>query len=205
MITYNSIAQRSFKAKWKIYLFKKVVSKAEDTIDIHDFEKFVLEDKLVKQYTNEFWQEEATYVIGELTVQEIYDKIKSYEKDPKKKSKRKELLNFYVKNQFQKLMTKADFKQLTSAKSCYYCKTHIDDIEKLGEERKIRKKNLRGWSLEVERIRPNYEYSKDNCEMSCYWCNNAKTDEFSEDEFKAIGKIIGEVFKRRLNKKDGRN
>ncbi len=37
--------------------------------------------------------------------------------------------------------------------------------------------------------------------MSCYWCNNAKTDEFDAEEFKVIGLVIGTTFKVRLEKK----
>lgn len=35
--------------------------------------------------------------------------------------------------------------------------------------------------------------------MACYWCNNAKTDEFSAEEFAPVGKEIGEIFKNRKN------
>jgi len=36
--------------------------------------------------------------------------------------------------------------------------------------------------------------------MACYWCNNAKTDEFDGDEFKEIGEAIKKVWKKRLKK-----
>jgi len=34
--------------------------------------------------------------------------------------------------------------------------------------------------------------------MSCYWCNNAKTDEFTAEEFAVIGKAIAMVWHDRL-------
>ncbi|KOH46766.1 hypothetical protein NC99_04170 [Sunxiuqinia dokdonensis] len=34
--------------------------------------------------------------------------------------------------------------------------------------------------------------------FSCYWCNNAKTDTFSSEEFKIIGKEIGKIWEKRL-------
>jgi hypothetical protein len=34
--------------------------------------------------------------------------------------------------------------------------------------------------------------------MSCYWCNNAKTDEFDDIEFKPIGELIGKTLRKRL-------
>jgi hypothetical protein len=34
--------------------------------------------------------------------------------------------------------------------------------------------------------------------MCCYWCNNAKTDEFTPTEFKFIGQMIGNIWNTRL-------
>ena len=42
------------------------------------------------------------------------------------------------------------------------------------------------------------DYKLDNVVLACYWCNNAKTDEFSPNEFKEIARGINEVWKRRL-------
>jgi len=68
----------------------------------------------------------------------------------------------------------------------------------LATKRKLFKKNERGWSLEIDRKNSNLEYSKENCVMSCYWCNNAKTDEFTAEEFAVIGKAIAMVWHDRL-------
>ena len=42
-------------------------------------------------------------------------------------------------------------------------------------------------------------YNKDNCVLACHWCNNAKTDAFTADEFKPIGKEIGTTIQKILN------
>jgi len=34
--------------------------------------------------------------------------------------------------------------------------------------------------------------------MVCYWCNNAKTDEFTEEEFSKIGREIRNIWDDRL-------
>ena len=34
--------------------------------------------------------------------------------------------------------------------------------------------------------------------MACYWCNNAKTDEFSPEEFKPIAEGIRKAWNERL-------
>lgn len=43
----------------------------------------------------------------------------------------------------------------------------------------------RGVWLEVDRINPKGKYSRENCVLCCYFCNNDKSDVFSgEDYFK---------------------
>lgn len=41
--------------------------------------------------------------------------------------------------------------------------------------------------------------------MACYWCNNAKTDEFTAEEFKEIGKEIRKIWDVRLASKSDYN
>jgi hypothetical protein len=60
------------------------------------------------------------------------------------------------------------------------------------------KRDTRGFSMEIDRKEPNKEYTSGNSVLSCYWCNNAKTDEFFYDEFKPI---IGESFRLLWNKR----
>ena len=59
------------------------------------------------------------------------------------------------------------------------------------------RKGRRGINLEVDRIEPKELYSPKNCILACYPCNNAKSDVFSFEEFKEIGKIIQEKSDRR--------
>ena len=74
-----------------------------------------------------------------------------------------------------------------------------DMISDLIGEKQIHKKHItRGWSLEIDRKKPNHEYSEENCVWCCYWCNNAKTDEFTYKEFKKIGETIKTVWNDRL-------
>jgi hypothetical protein len=34
--------------------------------------------------------------------------------------------------------------------------------------------------------------------FSCYWCNNAKSNFFTSEEFEEIGKIIAEIIHKKL-------
>ena len=56
--------------------------------------------------------------------------------------------------------------------------------------------------MEIDRIDPSGDYSKENIVLCCYWCNNAKTDEFSYFEFKKfIAPEIQEIWEIRLQRK----
>lgn len=87
----------------------------------------------------------------------------------------------------------------TTEKKCYYCGITEIQINELFQKKKIYTKRNRGKKLEIERLLPNEPYNNiENLVFSCYWCNNAKTDTFSSEEFKIIGKVIGEIWKKRL-------
>ena len=45
-------------------------------------------------------------------------------------------------------------------------------------------------------------YNADNCVLACYWCNNAKTDAFTDKEFKPIGIEIGKKIREILKGKN---
>lgn len=84
---------------------------------------------------------------------------------------------------------------------CYYCGITEEEIKILIANNKIVTKRLqtRGRRLELERKEPNKPYDDfENLVICCYWCNNAKTDEFTESEFRKIGIEIGKVLKGRL-------
>jgi 5-methylcytosine-specific restriction endonuclease McrA len=60
----------------------------------------------------------------------------------------------------------------------------------------------RGKRLELDRVDPliqNYGQDIENLALACYWCNNAKTNYFTFDEFKEIGEKIKEIQQIRIN------
>ena len=75
-------------------------------------------------------------------------------------------------------------------KKCNYC--NLKEIEQftiinnglLKSKRFFVEKNgNRGKYLEVDRRDPNGPYSIDNCVLSCYFCNNDKSDVFNESQY----------------------
>jgi hypothetical protein len=70
---------------------------------------------------------------------------------------------------------------------CHYCETPASTLQKLFDKQKpiLKTKRLRGYSLEIERIDSKSNiYSKTNCVLACYFCNNHKSDIISADDFK---------------------
>lgn len=84
---------------------------------------------------------------------------------------------------------------------CCYCGIHQSEIDQLLLQGKIYTKRIttRGRRLELERVLPNESYNNiKNLKFSCYWCNNAKSDEFTETEFMEIAKGIRTIWTSRL-------
>ena len=86
-------------------------------------------------------------------------------------------------------------------RQCEYCLIKESEIKNLINQGKIYTKRLttRGRTMEVDRKDPKGHYQINNLVMSCYWCNNAKTDEFSYAEtIQKKGKAYS-IWKKRLN------
>ncbi len=88
-------------------------------------------------------------------------------------------------------------------RQCEYCLIKESEIKKLINQGKIYTKRLttRGRTMEVDRKDPKGHYEINNLIMSCYWCNNAKTDEFSYEEFRKMSCRTNDIWGKRLNSK----
>lgn len=88
-------------------------------------------------------------------------------------------------------------------KICIYCGLEEEQLEALHSMPGHINKRYpqRGKSLEIDRKKPDRPYSDiDNLVFACYWCNNAKTDTFTDDEFKEVGIEIRKIWAKRLGK-----
>ncbi|GAA5030940.1 hypothetical protein GCM10011506_21780 [Marivirga lumbricoides] len=200
-MTYLSKSNDSFKSRLRIFLFDKIIhGKAVDSSLLEEFLEYDLSEKqdLIKKYAAEFFHTERGETLPgtEMQIDAIYITIKETER------KLKAVLPQWRKEYFHKVFKKQlhpdKFKALQEANECYYCNITVDEIVELAKSNKLFKKNERGWRMEIDRKAPNQEYSDNNCEPICYWCNNAKTDEFSAEEFKPIGMAIGNALRARL-------
>lgn len=86
--------------------------------------------------------------------------------------------------------------------ACAYCRIKETELLALVEANQIFTKRLRnrGTSFEVDCRKPELGYSPGNLCLCCYWCNNAKTDEFSDTEFEPVAHALGQIWKQRLTK-----
>lgn len=88
-------------------------------------------------------------------------------------------------------------------KSCHYCSLPESELENLhNQPMHINKRHpKRGKSLEIDRMKSDLPYTNiENLVLACYWCNNAKTDTFTEDEFLQVGQVIKAIWEKRLNR-----
>jgi hypothetical protein len=82
---------------------------------------------------------------------------------------------------------------------CCYCGITEPEIAQLNAVKSLTK-NKRGDHLEFERKDPDACYDKfDNLALACYWCNNAKMDTFTHDEFIKVGRVFRQIWQDRLN------
>lgn len=88
-------------------------------------------------------------------------------------------------------------------RKCEYCGITEIEIKTLLENEKLHSKRIetRGKKLEFDRKIPDSSYDNlENIVLSCYWCNNAKTDTFTHEEFKEVGKAFSTIWKKRFDK-----
>lgn len=199
---YIQKAKSSFRTRFNVFLFDLVSQKKELTISHDDFHRFILADhqEILNEYIHVYWQFENvnTHLNNGLSIQDIYSSIENWLKN--NKTDYDELLSYYVSHTFKEVFPEEKFlRMLDQGHECHYCHITENQIRDLILKNQLFKKHItRGWTLEIDRKIPYLEYTEENCVICCYWCNNAKTDEFSYSEFKKIGLVIEEIWRDRL-------
>lgn len=127
----------------------------------------------------------AKYSEEQKKASNIYSSIKSRAKDKITAHwTREDFINWYIHKE----------------KVCCYCGCTIDELRTFYTKNDSKRKATRGNNLEIER-KEDKEYTEGNCELACYWCNNAKSDVFEFKEFIPIGEAIGKVIKNKIREK----
>jgi 5-methylcytosine-specific restriction endonuclease McrA len=201
---YYHKAMESFKTRLNLLLFERVIKTGRmGDISVDDFEKFQTTTELIKIYAAEYFQKDVNKgTVNGVNVNEIYNKMKEWKKKPESENFNL-LRSHYWDHMFQKLFTYADFRDFFTKKEqkCHYCGITEEMVNLLRSKQEIfNKRDTRGFSMEIDRIEANKEYDSKNSVLCCYWCNNAKTDEFSYNEFVPIGESFRLLWNTRLEK-----
>lgn len=200
---YESIMKRDFKYTLELYIFDLIIKNKIHEATPESFAVFKPESGLSNNYRKACQQYSGKF--ENTTIEKIDKEFNDWYKNRDLKEY-KDLFykKFTDKLEFDKF--KNIFTNDHSKNKCHYCGITENDISELGDENsdKIKTKRLRtrGRSMEIDRIDPFGDYSENNIILACYWCNNAKTDEFSYFEFKKfIAPKIQEVWEIRLQRK----
>ncbi len=200
---YNSKAKDSFKTKLNIFLFHCCIEDGNlGNVSLDSFNKFKIDNNIIKLYTKAWQIEDVNEHIKGISIKKIEDLINNWHKKEEKKLK-KQLQDSYTVEFKDNIYPFKDFEGLWNIQECEcdYCHLTEKKIKELIQKEQLFKKHYtRGWTFEIDRKEPNKEYTKENTVLCCYWCNNAKTDEFLYDEFKKVGKVFEQIWKDRLLK-----
>jgi 5-methylcytosine-specific restriction endonuclease McrA len=200
---YKSIKDRAFKSFFELYLIKcYLVNNSLNNVNIDDFKNFHYNNPEISKCLKAFQLPSDNSDFTGHPVKELDKAIKAWEA-MNSKAEYKEYFNL------SRIIQWEEFKELygeddNEYRICGYCKTKEKDLQLLIEKGEIQTKRLatRGRNLEVDRYHPNEGYTEENIVLACYWCNNAKTDEFEGKEFMPVAESIGKIFEARLSDLD---
>jgi len=82
---------------------------------------------------------------------------------------------------------------------CHYCRIKEGDFIPIWGS--FYGGKTRGRKLEIDRKDNNKGYTEENCVLACAICNNAKSDKFTDEEFRKLGRVIREIWLKRVLKK----
>ena len=211
---WSEKAGDSFNTLFRFYLFEHIILNRDDEL-CHEFNEetakalYSPKKEIKELYIFNYWgwrkgKGELSDEI-EISIKDIDKKMKQWcgeNKDVEERRKKTlaELKRRYKKERWPTIFPLSRFKELFNKTECEYCGITKEGIYKLISARKIYRKHIsRGWNLEIDRKDSNQEYTPDNSVRCCYWCNNAKTDEFTHEEFLEIGAMINKQWEKRFN------
>lgn len=116
--------------------------------------------------------------------------------DKKLNQKLKNDYNRRVKNLLNEFESFEEFYNWYNSqeKKCYYCGLSQENSrlivmngllksKRFPENGQLKRGKARGYYLELDKKDSNLKYSIDNCVLSCYFCNNDKSDVFNSEEY----------------------
>ena len=196
---YRAIRDRAFKNYLELFQISYILKgQSLTSITLEKFKEFKLTQQVIDESIKVYQLPKGSSQHMGIEAQSFDNQIKQFDT-----SNKDIISNFKSEfiNRVDFLIDEDNFiKFYQGVDCCGYCETSKQQFKDLIESGKIKTKRLstRGRNFEVDQIKPNKGYIGGNLILACYWCNNAKTDEFSHKEFKLIANGIGEAFRMRL-------
>jgi deoxyadenosine/deoxycytidine kinase len=198
---YSQILERSFLTDFKIFLFSSFLKGEGEYIDnlLERYEKFEIEKDTIYLYRKAKQLAKSSDLIPSTNY-----RVGEFDECLKKwfLMNKESIINLKEIYKNLKFINENNFKIFyeSTPKNCFYCGITVQKIDDLIIKDKINTKRLfsRGRKLEIDKKDPNGKYEKGNMAFCCYWCNNAKSDEFTDKEFEPIGNVIKEIWKKRF-------
>jgi len=89
------------------------------------------------------------------------------------------------KERYEVKLTYEEYLTFTSVSKCFYCGTKVTWEPHVNPH-----KGIRGSAYHLDRKDNSLGYSKENCVVCCPRCNRAKSNHFTYEEWRQIGKLI---------------
>jgi hypothetical protein len=204
---YTAIFNRAFNSYLDLFLVSSYLSNKDLNISatIENFKFFYYEDKRNKQALNAYQLAKGTDEFNGQPINHLDKEIREWLLKNKSENKLDAYKEIFRNNKvlFISFDQFKDFygPDIGHDRQCHFCHIKEKEIEELIRDGKILTKRLRtrGRKMEVDQRNPNEGYTNNNIALCCYWCNNAKTDEFSEEDFVPVGKEFEKIWRKRLN------
>jgi len=175
------LLEASLRKRYKDVLLRDFTNK----IKFKDFQALCDKGVSIEEFSHDLHHKSPMDSIGDKKIGDLVQKF--YEKTYNQKFSD---IN-YADYKFD--LTWEKFIQMMIEDNCAYCGISMKQINEI----KLYTKRARGYSMEVDQKDPYGFYSDSNCVACCYWCNNAKTDEFTVSEFKEIARDINNIWRQR--------
>jgi hypothetical protein len=195
---YKAIVKRSFERHLDLFLTVQFIRSSALEVSPDSYKAFQPTDQEWNSYLSSHQAKSFDTVFGDSTIRELDDAIKSWWKEIGDK-----MLEYEQIHRDQYCISPTEFQALFTSQSelaCEYCHTTETQFQRLINTGQIQTKRLRtrGTTFEIDCREPHLGYTSGNLAICCYWCNNAKTDEFSQEEFQPVAEALGLIWQQRL-------
>lgn len=198
---YQAIVKRSFERHLDLFLTAQFLRSSAQALAVSpdSYRTFQPTDHEWSSYLSSHQAKSFDAAFGNGTIRELDDAIKTWWKEVGDEKFKYEQIH-----REQYCISQQEFHNLFASQAelcCEYCHTTETQLKTLIKAGQIQTKRLRtrGATFEIDCRNPHLGYTQGNLAICCYWCNNAKTDEFGQEEFQPVAEAMSLIWKGRLS------